>query len=124
MRTQGIRDALLFIWQLPQNLLGCLAVLALRAEKQGDGTWAHERRGLSSVSLGKFIIIKAPCADRDTTLMHERGHQSQSLYLGWLYLVIIGIPSAAGNMLHRAFRFDYYAQPWERWADRLGGLER
>lgn len=123
MRTRWIRDALLFLWQLPQNVLGFLAAQALGAERQDDGTWAHGRRGLSSVSLGNYIILRTPCADRERTLMHERGHQRQSLYLGWLYLPLIGLPSAAGNVLHRAFDFDYYAQPWERWANRLGGIE-
>ena len=123
MRTRRIRDALLFVWQLPQNVIGFIAVHALGAERQGDGTWAHGKRGLSSASLGNYIIMRMPCADREFTVMHERGHQRQSLYLGWLYLPIIGLPSAAGNVLHRAFCFDYYAQPWERWANRLGGIE-
>lgn len=121
MRARRILDALLFLWQLPQNALGYAAVIALGAKRLGDGTWAHGRSGVSSVSLGRYIIIRMPCADMEFTLMHERGHQRQSLYLGWLYLPAIGLPSLAGNLLHRRLRFDYYAQPWERWANRLGG---
>jgi len=52
------------------------------------------------------------------------GHQKQSLYLGWLYLIIIGLPSVTGNLLNRVIDFDYYKQPWEAWADKLGGVKR
>ena len=66
-------------------------------------------------------------------IRHEQGHQKQSLYLGWLYLIIIGIPSFCGNIFDRLFhrkwdvskRYDwYFSQPWEKWADELGGVNR
>ena len=64
---------------------------------------------------------------------HEQGHQKQSRYLGWFYLIIIGLPSLLGNIYDRVAHKDwsskdsikwYYNQPWEKWADHLGGVKR
>ena len=53
--------------------------------------------------------------------------------LGPLYLIVIGLPSITGNIINRITRmyfrkyYDpnfYYKQPWEAWADRLGGVDR
>ena len=50
-----------------------------------------------------------------------------------MYLIIIGLPSIMGNILNRIkykyFKkhYDpdfYYKQPWEAWADKLGGVDR
>lgn len=113
-------NILLYLWQLPQNLLG-LAVIAFTKAK-GQGMVYHINRYRFGVSLGKYIIFGGYFSYTD--LKHERGHQKQSLYLGWLYLPVIGLPSVIGNLLYRAIDFDYYKQPWEAWADRLGGVER
>jgi len=71
----------------------------------------------------------------ETTIKHENGHCGQSPMFGWLFLVIAGISSALfSNMWCRWFhrnwcRYDrhywYYKKRWiERWADRLGGVDR
>lgn len=74
------------------------------------------------VSLGKYVIL---CKKRSfNDILHEGGHQKQSLYLGWLYLPLIGLPSVIGNLLNRFIPFDYYKQPWEAWADKLGEVHR
>ncbi len=56
--------------------------------------------------------------------MHEYGHSIQSLVLGPLYFIIIGIPSALWANLGRDFRkrnhVDYSAFYPEKYADRLG----
>ena len=71
--------------------------------------------------MGNYIII--PKYNRTTFIVrHEYGHHVQSTYLGPLYLIIIGIPSVIGNILHRFIKFNYYKQPWEAWANRLGGI--
>lgn len=77
----------------------------------------------SGVSLGKYIIFQKDCYDAQS-ILHEKGHQKQSLYLGWLYLLLIGLPSILGNLVHRVIKFNYYNQPWEKWADKLGGVIR
>lgn len=60
-------------------------------------------------------------------------YQIQSLYLGPLYILIIGIPSVIGNLWDRiahkswsnAKRIKwYYTLPWEYSADKLGGVSR
>lgn len=121
------------LWQLPQDTVGLLVMLFTRAFKVGE-FWAttHAHFG---VSLGHFIIfgVKGNNFATATTLAHECGHQKQSLYLGWFYLLVIGLPSIVGNVYHRVAHRKwtqqkrvmwYYSQPWEAWADRLGGVER
>ena len=113
---------ILFLWQLPQNLFGLFVILFARAKKNSQCYFTDKRLG---VSLGKYIILYKGCLWED--ILHERGHQKQSIYLGWLYLLIIGLPSALGNLVWRIFKLpylDYYKQPWEKWADKLGGVVR
>lgn len=116
-----------FLWQLPQNIMGLLAVVALGAYKDtyesDPAIYVHYRGFFSSVSLGGFIIVNGH-KYTERTVLHEIGHQRQSRILGWLYLPLIGLPSLIGNILHRFIKFDYYRQPWEAWADRLGGVKR
>lgn len=109
-----------WLWQLPQNLLGLLVILVTRAKKKGMAYQTMRYR--FGVSLGNYIIFGGYYSSRD--LKHEQGHQKQSLYLGPLYLLVIGLPSAIGNLLHRILWFNYYKQPWEAWADKLGGVVR
>ena len=78
----------------------------------------------AGVSLGKYIIFDNRRTIKDNDIKHEIGHQKQSLYLGWLYLIIIGLPSVTGNLIYRIKRFNYYALPWEKWADKLGNVKR
>ena len=113
---------------MPQNIIGLLVILFSKAKYDGNCYVTKHRFG---VSLGKYIILHEnyfPC-----DLDHEKGHQKQSLYLGWLYLLIIGIPSSLGNLYDRIFhkKWDsekrykwYYNQPWEKWADKLGKVNR
>lgn len=113
---------MLYLWQLPQNLLGLLVIAFIGAEySSGYDAW-ETRKYSFGVSLGRYIIFGKYFTY--TSLKHERGHQKQSLYLGPLYLLIIGLPSLVGNLLHRVWKFDYYKLPWEAWADYLGGVKR
>ena len=115
-----MKNILLYLWQLPQNLLGLAVIAFTKAEENGGIYYTDGYR--FGVSLGNYIIFGG--FFNSTDLKHERGHQLQSLYLGWLYLLVIGLPSAVGNLLNRVIDFDYYRQPWEAWADRLGGVKR
>lgn len=115
-----------FLWQLPQNILGLLVIFATMAiySKDNDVWLAGDlNKSWAGVSLGSYIIFAHPMYSMND-LKHERGHQKQSLYLGWLYLLLIGLPSLIGNLLHRVLKFDYYKQPWEKWADKFGGVDR
>lgn len=128
---QRLIKVLLYIWQLPQNILGLFCSLGgeRRAWKRDDGVFIFYTKPFfhSGVSLGNYIIVDSIVPTHIDTIKHETGHQKQSLYLGWLYLIIIGLPSFIGNIYSRIKHKDnewYYNQPWEHWADKLGGVER
>ena len=127
---------LLWIWQLPQHLLALaiFAVLRLLGKINAvcvfkPGYPGHDRHinvdFPMGLSLGNYIFVQSGCSE--TTENHERGHSVQSLYLGPLYLLIIGLPSLTGNIYDRICHKGsswYYKQPWEAWADKLGGVVR
>lgn len=128
---------LLYIWQLPQNLLGLLVILFTGAKKTSYESISHwliknpDNTRYFGVSLGNYIIFGNYPSEK--TCKHEQGHQKQSKYLGPLYMLVIGLPSALGNIWDRLFHKKwsvskriswYYKQPWEAWADKLGGVER
>lgn len=123
-----VKEILLYIWQLPQNLLGLL----LRAINKGNDSEYEDaivRRSTSmsgGISLGKYIVISQWSTKK--IIMHEYGHCKQSKYLGWLYLPVIGLLSISWAGLHRlkcvANKWSYYDFPTEKWADKLGGVER
>lgn len=120
-----MKDFILYLWQLPQNLLGLLVIFFSKAEHvciDGVATPFYFTKYKFGVSLGCYVIVNENCSEN--TLLHELGHCFQSLYLGWFYLPLIGLPSAIGNILHRFIKFNYYNQPWEKWADKLGGVKR
>ncbi len=124
--------ALLFVWQLPQHLLGW--TLNVMVRMCGGTAWrighrlhvcraTKERSG--SVSLGRFVMLSRG-ANRQT-LRHEIGHSRQSVMLGPLYLLVIGIPSfcwAMGRTLGFWREKSYYWFYTERWADWLAGIRR
>ena len=77
------KEILLYLHQLPQNIIGwCLT----RKPKRQCKTIAND---------GEEVYL--------TTVSHEHGHQKQSMYLGWLYLLIIGLPSALRNITDIVF---------------------
>lgn len=117
-----MKNILLFIWQLPQNLLGLLVVAFTRASYDSAFSVYYTRKYNFGVSLGKYIVFGGYY--NYTDIKHERGHSIQSLYLGWLYLLVIGLPSVIGNLVYIVHPFNYYAQPWEAWADKLGCVVR
>ena len=121
---------LLYIHQLPQNILGLLVLFFINPMK---GTREFEYVSYSSgyfgVSLGNYIIFGSG-PGTETSYKHEYGHHIQSLYLGWLYLFVIGIPSALGNIWDRIAHKNwtnmqrvtwYYSRFPEKWAQKLGG---
>ena len=56
---------------------------------------------------------------------HEWGHTRWSLYLGPLYLLIIGLPSIIWAMIHTPYsKRSYYWFYTERLADRSGGVPK
>ena len=117
-----------YIWELPQNLLGLL----LRAIYKGEDTEYKDvvvrrsRSMLGGISLGRYIIVGDYASER--TVMHEYGHCLQSRRLGWLYLLVVGLPSIIwaglyGRAIPRTEN-GYYRFITERWADKLGNVKR
>lgn len=118
-----MRSIILWVWCFPQMLAGFIVRRITRAKRSnGFYVWRFN----SGLSLGEYIFIPEQ-ADKDYK-NHEAGHSKQSLYLGWLYLIIIGIPSIvwAGcfKWYRRKYNVSYYAFYTERWADMLGGVNR
>lgn len=102
--------------------------IALRLFYKGkDSTYkdAIVRRSMSmlgGISLGKYIIISQWFSERE--VKHEYGHCRQSKMLGWFYLIVIGLPSIIWAWLYRGEKEGYYKFYTEKWADRLGEVER
>ena len=119
----------LWIWQLPQNLLGLLLVAILKPEysyafNRARLYYATRMRG--GISLGRYIIVRYNLQDyTGRTEWHEYGHSQQSMFLGPLYLPVIGIPSLIWAAVFRpGSGRSYYAFYTEAWADKLGGVDR
>lgn len=136
----SIKKILLYAWQLPQNLLGLAVRAWYRRGEPGtdwsraaypvphtryscaDITWSKSMRG--GIALGEYIVINY--YSDQTLVKHETGHFRQSRMLGWLYLIIIGLPSLLWAATHKVIapKKSYYWFYTERWADRLAGIER
>lgn len=119
---------ILYIWQLPQNLIGLLLHLFyIHSEKMEIGgvkVW-YNKSFPGGISLGNTILVGSQGV---YTAKHEHGHQIQSMILGPFYLFVIGIPSLCwaglyGSVIKRTHN-GYYKFFCEAWADKLGGVIR
>lgn len=136
MVIRAMKEAILYVWQLPQNLLGLLLLLFYRREREyhrlNGRRFYFTNEMPSGISLGNYIIMNRQ--DEEDGMRHEYGHTIQSRILGPLYLLVIGIPSGVYNLIDRWFVEKrvgwkravkiYYSMPWESWADRLGRVQR
>lgn len=120
-------------WELPQNVLGAIAVKLYKAKymETYNGAKVYTWHKLGGLSLGNHIFICGPLFHTSygkVMLKHEYGHTRQSKRLGWFYLLVIGIPSflcANWWQKHREKKGkSYYTFYTEAWADKLGGVER
>lgn len=132
-------NLLLFLWQLPQNVIA-LIICGILNRLPDD--WHNDKNGMTLMmvpvktsfcwSMGQFIFVN-PLAKVDT-IRHESGHSVQSLFFGPLYLLLVGLPSVilyAFKMLKRKIGkcseedlFNWYHSKYpEKWADTLGGAE-
>lgn len=116
-----------YLWQLPQNLAGLLLRCFYKGNdsEYGDAIVRRSTTMPGGISLGRYIIVNQWSSKK--TIMHEYGHCKQSQYLGWLYLLVIGLPSIvwAGMRSLGVLRcYSYYDFYTEKWADRLGEVNR
>ena len=128
--------AIQWTWGLPQNLIGLLLLPFLRGTRcryHGALVTVYRRlrftKNRSGFSLGSFIFLPETWSDydREHFIVHEYGHTVQSLFLGPLYLPVVGLPSCL--WLHRFQRrravyqsrgVAYTDRFPEHGADRLG----
>lgn len=118
-----IKRYILYIWQLPQHLIALL----LRLIYKGNDNEYNDcivRKSVcmhGGISLGKYIIVNQ--GFEEINIKHEYGHSVQSKYLGWLYLIVIGLPSLLHAGLCKCKNHSYYDFPTEKWANKLGGIK-
>lgn len=100
-------EATKYVWQLPQNLLGVLwknvkkesiIIDISNDDLRSVGAKGYLMKAGGAVTLGQYVFISQTYQDQSVTIKHECGHVKQSLILGPLYLIVIGIPS----ILHAA----------------------
>lgn len=132
----SMKEVLLYIWQLPQNLLGLILLLWYKHEKEyhrlNGRTFYYTEEMRSGISFGNYIIMNRD--DKEDGMKHEYGHTIQSRYLGPFYLLVIGLPSILWNIIdslivtrlvgYERSYWIYYSMPWEAWADKLGNVKR
>lgn len=115
------------LWGFPQTLLGFAVFLCnMKAtHSRYHGAIVTEWKKRTGLSLGLFLFVPEEAYGQDF-LVHEYGHTIQSLLLGPLYLIVIGIPSALWcNLrcfadLRRKKGMPYQKLYTECWANRLG----
>lgn len=123
-----MKKILLYLWQLPQHLVGLFLLLMIRGEAK------HKFQNISyyfydpfpgGISLGNYMIIGHKWSQ---TIKHEYGHSLQSKILGPFYLLVIGIPSLIWAGLYGSLipetKNGYYRFYTEKWADKLGKIIR
>ncbi len=128
-------------WGIIQNLLGFFMFLVNLKSPHYiyHGAVVTQWKIKSSMSVGMFVFITdepffceklAFSHTREELssrlLVHEYGHTIQSLILGPLYLIVIGIPSTLWGFLpcfnkkRHGEQISYFSFFTERWANYLG----
>lgn len=123
----------LILWQLPQIIAARIYRLFLgkpimKYKYPDSDITVIIKESLGCVSLGDTIFISRNSQFNTNTIRHEYGHTKQSKYLGWLYLIVIGIPSITycglRKMSSKLKSKNYYKFYTEAWADKLGDVHR
>lgn len=120
----------MYLHQLQQNLIGFLLYLYYTDYKQmrhvglNDVVVVSSSKMRGGISLGQYVIVGRKAGAE--TVCHELGHCKQSQILGWLYLIVIGLPSIIWAALYDIpeirNRWSYYDFYTERWANELGDV--
>lgn len=123
------------LWQLPQNFIGLLIKLigktSLYTTYKEAKIYTWKLGG--GISLGQYIFTPFKNENVESFyvqqyIKHEYGHCIQSQYLGWFYLLVIGLPSLIWAQCFNGYRkkngVSYYSFYTEKWADQLGNVDR
>lgn len=122
-----------WIWAQPQTLIGFIIFSIAKRNKKPTRThkdishhvFLGKLKG-GAISLGPYCIHYSDVM-LHSKIKHEHGYTIQSMILGPLYLLLIGIPSFTWSMIVLLVYaitkkvLNYYAFPTEKWADKLGG---
>ena len=130
-------------WGFIQTMLGLFVFLIHRKARHYTyhGAVITEWDKMSSGSLGLFVFVtnkpffcEKLCSSYSEEelfqrlLVHEYGHTIQSLFLGPLYLIVMGIPSTIWGFLpnlskkRRENNISYFSFFTEKWANALGEM--
>lgn len=120
-----------FTWGIIQNAFGLIMLIKYRNCKKEfyhGSIIIYHNEDWGGISLGAFIIMNGNKNEEwiRSVRVHEYGHSIQSIILGPLYLLAIGIPSILWcNMtryrkLRKEQGVSYYSFYPERWANYLG----
>lgn len=128
-------------WGILQTFLGLVLFLLHCRDKHFNyhGAIVTVWETKSSISLGMFVFVtsepyfvekfKGQIGAEELSnrlLVHEYGHTIQSLILGPLYLILIGIPSTLwgfwGARNRKEKQIPYGAFVTEKWANHLGEI--
>ncbi len=123
-------EILKYFWQLPQLIAAFIYYWYLKSKDEILDTYTCQgaivfikKKSCGSVTLGNHIFLSPRATD--TTVRHEWGHTRQSLILGPLYLIVIGIPSIIWAETHRIIApnkpYDWFYT--EAWANKLGDVD-
>ena len=122
-----IKWVLLFIWQIPQNLVALCMLpfmghITLKCIKRYS--WClicDTMKTHGSISLGNFVLLGS---NSDATCAHELGHVKDSHLFGPLYLFIIGLASIiwAGFNIYKKKGVSYYSLYTESRANKNSHL--
>lgn len=138
-----MRSILYAVWQCTWGFLQSLLGFALflghcqNTRFRYHGAFVTVWKSKSSISLGVFVFVtdepffakkyEGQWSAEELSkrlLVHEYGHTIQSLLLGPLYLIVIGIPSVLwgflGGRIRRDKQIPYGSFFTEKWANHLG----
>ncbi len=116
------------LWELPQILLALIlyAILIKRITlftEYKDAKVYFVKSFPGGISLSYMIFLSDIDSGNLRAIKHEYGHTIQSLWLGWFYLLIVGVPSIIRAGIWNHYKIEegkYYEGFPENWADWLG----
>jgi hypothetical protein len=121
-----------FTWALIQNIIGliiflfCKFVLKFPTITFNNAKVVEWSNQYGSVSLGSFMFVSN--MNDPELLAHERGHTTQGMILGPLFLLLIGLPSIIWAACFADYRKrkgkTYYEFYTESWANKIAGLDK
>lgn len=120
-----LKEILLYIWQLPQNLIGLVYMLLcfdrVKVTEQNGAVYYATKHVNGGLTLGRYVFIEEGNMTREPVYDHEAGHVEQSKVWGWLWLFVFGIPSLIHNLCYDG-KGGYYNFYTEKDANRRGGI--